>query len=105
MRITIEAAPAAPGTWEEKLQVLRSLADYNPGTRTWGLCLGTPDEQALDALQRRYEAAHTYGTKVPIAPVVPAESWAGPAFDSADLAAVAAAHADAGRPLGQLPAA
>jgi hypothetical protein len=105
LRITIAAAPANAVQWQEQLQLLRSLVTYDPSSQTWRTSLGTLDAHALDTLQRLYETAHRFGTRVHLEPTFVPASWQGPPFTDAELADVAASRRDAGRPLGQLPVA
>ncbi|AOP47993.1 hypothetical protein SL103_18730 [Streptomyces lydicus] len=50
------------------------------------------------------EAARKCGTSVTLQPVVAPRTWSGPTFqDAGELAAVALARAEQGRPLGELP--
>ncbi|MFF4234200.1 hypothetical protein [Streptomyces sp. NPDC001820] len=103
LRITIAAAHAGPTDWEEQLRQLRAVSGYNPKTQTWSVLLGAVDVPELDTLQRLYEAAYTYRTRVHLEPVLVPASWRGSHFTGPETAAALSAQADADRPLGQLP--
>ncbi|MFJ9251046.1 hypothetical protein [Streptomyces sp. NPDC101776] len=60
--------------------------------------------RALEILQCLYEAARRFGTEVRVQAVAAPEAWRGPCFtDVGELAVLAAAQADRGRRLGELP--
>ncbi|WP_164492853.1 hypothetical protein [Streptomyces lydicus] len=57
-------------------------------------------------LNRLFDAASRYRTRISLKPVVAAAHWAWPVLDDGgELARIAAASADRGRRLGHLPAA
>ncbi|MFF7415430.1 hypothetical protein [Streptomyces lydicus] len=104
LKISASAAPANSGHFDQQVQLLRSVAAYDTETSTWHTYIGTLDTRALETLQRLYEGASKFGTTVTLQPVVPPSTWRGPTFhDAGELAAVAAAGAEQGRRLGELP--
>ncbi|WAU82469.1 hypothetical protein O1Q96_23625 [Streptomyces sp. Qhu-G9] len=105
LEVTAAAAPADPAAFEEQRQLLRSVAAFHPTSRTWWTYRGALDVRALTVLQRLYVAAQRLGTEVRGQVIAAPECWNGPCFTEAgELAALAAAEADRGRQLGQLPA-
>jgi hypothetical protein len=101
---TAAAAPASPAAFNEQRQLLCSVAEFNPGPRTWRTHIGALDTRAVDVLQRLYDVAGRFGTTIRVDVVAAPESWSGPSFSEAgELAALVAARADRGRMLGQLP--
>ncbi|TRO56126.1 hypothetical protein [Streptomyces sp. IB201691-2A2] len=104
LEVTAAAAPADPAAFEEQRQLLRTVAVFHPASRTWGTYIGALDVRALIVLQRLYGAAQQFGTEVHIQAIAAPATWNGPCFTEAgELAAFAAAEADRGRQLGQLP--
>jgi len=104
LEVTVAAAPADPAAFEEQRQLLRSVAQFDPGSKTWWTRIGVLDVRALHVLQCLYEAARRFGTEVCVQVIAAPDAWAGPCFtDAGELADLAAARADRGRPLGQLP--
>ncbi|AWN24837.1 hypothetical protein DKG71_00375 [Streptomyces sp. NEAU-S7GS2] len=104
LRISATAAPANTSTFDQQVQLLRSVATYDPETRTWHTFIGALDARALEHLQCLYEAARKFGTTVALEPIVTPPTWTGQSFkDTGELATVAAAQADQGRALGELP--
>ncbi|MCX4564256.1 MULTISPECIES: hypothetical protein [Streptomyces] len=105
LEVTAAAAPVDPAAFEEQRQLLRSVAAFHPASRTWGTYIGALDVRALTVLQRLYGAAQRFGTEVRMQVIAAPATWNGPCFTEAgELAALAAAEADRGRQLGQLPA-
>ncbi|MET8411158.1 hypothetical protein ABZV34_24155 [Streptomyces sp. NPDC005195] len=104
LQITITSAPAAKTQWNEQLNQLRPIAQYNEATQTWSAHIGALNLAGLSTLQTLFDIARTYGTEVCLAPVPVPPPWKGPVFTSdSEIAAHLRAQADAGRPLGQLP--
>ncbi|WP_369244410.1 hypothetical protein [Streptomyces sp. R41] len=104
LEVTAAAAPADPTAFEEQRQLLRSVAAFHRASRTWCTYIGALDVRALKVLQRLYEAAQRFGTAVRVQVIAAPDTWNGPCFTEAgELADLAAAEADRGRQLGQLP--
>ncbi|MDC2956861.1 hypothetical protein PO587_20560 [Streptomyces gilvifuscus] len=90
--------------WQEQLHRLRTIASYDPETRTWHARLGALDLAGLQLLQTLFDTARVHGTEVFLTPVVVPACWDGPVFTrEPTVAALLEAQADPGRPLGQLP--
>ncbi|MFF2385660.1 hypothetical protein [Streptomyces sp. NPDC058108] len=104
LQITITSAPAAKTQWNEQLNKLRPIAQYDEGTQTWSAHVSALNLAGLSTLQTLFDTARAYGTEVCLAPVPVLASWKGPVFTSdSEIAAHLRSQADAGRPLGQLP--
>ncbi|MCX5559487.1 hypothetical protein [Streptomyces sp. NBC_00038] len=104
LEVTAAAAPADPAAFEAQRQLLRSVAQFDTASQTWWARIGALDARALEVLQHLYEAAKRFGTEVRVQAIAAPATWNGPCFtDPGELAAVAAAQADRGRLLGQLP--
>ncbi|MFI1700302.1 hypothetical protein ACH419_30570 [Streptomyces bobili] len=104
LEASVRAAPAADPRWNEQLDSVRSVAQYDGKTQTWCARLGVLDLAGLQKLQILFDAARTYGTEVRLAPAPVPAAWAGPVFTrDSELNVVLAAQADQGRALGQLP--
>ncbi|MCX4706977.1 hypothetical protein OG252_00275 [Streptomyces sp. NBC_01352] len=103
LEATIKAAPAAESQWQEQLDRLRPIAQYDDKTQTWHARLGALDLAGLQRLQALFDAARIHGTEVRLAPVAVPAYWAGPVFTrDPELAALLEEQADRGRALGQL---
>ncbi|MFJ4525624.1 hypothetical protein ACIP4Y_32560 [Streptomyces sp. NPDC088810] len=104
LEATIRTAPAADPQWQEQLDRLRTIASYDPETRTWHARIGALDLASMQMLQTLFDAARVHGTEVRLTPVAVPACWDGPVFTMGpDVAALLEAQADRGRPLGQLP--
>ncbi|MEV5878527.1 hypothetical protein AB0L75_30750 [Streptomyces sp. NPDC052101] len=101
IRTTQTSDPPSP----EQLASLRTIALYDPQTRTWHARLGALDMVGLQTLQTLFDTARVYGTEVNLMPAPVPASWHGPVFTTApDVAAMPEPQTDRGRrPLGQLP--
>ncbi|MGW1364948.1 hypothetical protein ACWCQP_47075 [Streptomyces chartreusis] len=103
LEVTAAAAAAEPAVFEQQRQLLRSVAQFDSGSRTWWAHIGTLNVRTLEILQRLYEAAQRFGTEVSFRVIVAPDGWSEDCFnDAGELAALAQAAADRGRPLGQL---
>ncbi|MEU6381674.1 hypothetical protein [Streptomyces sp. NPDC046909] len=103
LEVTAAAAPADPAAFEAQRQLLRSVAQFDPASRTWWTLIGVLDVRALRILERLFEAARRFGTEVRVEAIAAPVAWKGPHFsDAGELAALVSARADRGRPLGQL---
>ena len=104
LEVTAAAAPADPAAFEQQRQLLRSVAQFDPASRTWRARIGVLDVRALEILQRLYEAARRFGTEIRVEAIAAPDGWPGPCFtDASELAGLVAAEADRGRSLGRLP--
>jgi sirohydrochlorin ferrochelatase len=103
LEVTAAAASAAPASFEQQRQLLRSVTQFDQPSRTWWAYIGTLDVRALRILERLFEAARRFGTEVRVRAIAAPDGWAGPSFsDASELADLVAAQADRIRPLGQL---
>ncbi|WP_405933629.1 hypothetical protein [Streptomyces sp. NBC_00827] len=104
LEVTAAAAPADPAAFEAQRQLLRSVAQFDPASRTWWTYIGALDIRALEVLQHLYDAAKRFGTEARVQVITAPAAWKGPCFTApGELATVAVAQADRGRLLGQLP--
>ncbi|MER5916516.1 hypothetical protein ABT124_40560 [Streptomyces sp. NPDC001982] len=104
LEITIETARADDANWQQQVATLRSIASYDPATKTWGTFIDALDPPSMIALNTLFEAARTFGTKVRLAPARVPAGWAGASFTGDhDMTALLKEQTDQGRPLGQLP--
>ncbi|WP_199546353.1 hypothetical protein [Streptomyces sp. N35] len=102
LQISISAAPS-DRLFREQVGLLRTVADFDPGTKTWAVLRGTFDLRTLEILQTLCDAARLYGTRVHLNPVPVPDHWQGPTLTAdQDLAQHLHVCLDAGRPLGQL---
>ncbi|WP_328976037.1 MULTISPECIES: hypothetical protein [Streptomyces] len=103
LEVTAAAASAAPASFEQQRQLLRSVAQFDAPSRTWWAYTGALDVRALRILECLFEAARRFGTEVRVQAIAAPDGWAGPSFsDVGELADLVTARADHGRPLGQL---
>jgi hypothetical protein len=104
LHITIQAARADDSRWQEQLAVLRLVSSYDPTTQTWNTFIGALDLTSVHTLQTLFDAARSFGSEVQLEPAPFPPTWQGTSFTSdTEVAALLAAQADKGRPLGQLP--
>ncbi|MBC9719623.1 hypothetical protein H9Y04_44865 [Streptomyces sp. TRM66268-LWL] len=102
LQISITAAPS-DRLFGEQVSVLRTVADFDPATKTWSVLRGAFDLQTLEILQTLYGAASAYGSRVGLNPIPVPHRWNGPTFTTDDDPAQHLyAGSDTGRPLGQL---
>ncbi|MFD4716017.1 hypothetical protein ACFWN5_41080 [Streptomyces sp. NPDC058430] len=105
LEATCQSAPCDSPAWDEQRQLLASIGSYDRHERVWTVRIGVLDVSSLAVLNRLYEAARRFGTRVEWNAALAPDTWRGEAFeDTGELARLAAAAADRGRPLGQLPA-
>lgn len=103
LEVTAAAAPAGPASFEQQRQLLRSVAQFDQVSKTWRARIGALDIRALRILEHLFEAARRFGTEVGVQAITAPDTWDGPCFnDAGELADLVTAHADRGRPLGQL---
>ncbi|MGW2706550.1 hypothetical protein [Streptomyces sp. NPDC001340] len=104
LQVTIQAARADDTRWNEQRTALRSVSAYDSTTQTWSTRIGVLDPASVHTLQVLFDAARTFGTAIHLEPMPVPARWTGPFLTSdAEVAALLAANADEGRPLGQLP--
>ncbi|MGW6360160.1 hypothetical protein ACWFR5_34595 [Streptomyces sp. NPDC055092] len=105
LEATCQSAPCDSPAWDEQRQLLASIGSYDRREQVWTVRIGVLDVSSLAVLNRLYEAARRFGARVEWNAALAPDNWRGEAFeDTSELARLAAAAADQGRPLGQLPA-
>ncbi|MFF1713171.1 hypothetical protein [Streptomyces sp. NPDC058268] len=103
LRVSASSAPADSTSFEQQLQLLRSVAGFDPDARIWTAWIGQLDVRALEILQQMYDAASRFGTEIFLDPVAAPPTWQGPTFTTdSDLAALVDVRANRNRALGQL---
>lgn len=99
------SSPCDSPAWDEQRQLLASIGSFDRHEQVWTVRIGVLNVSSLAVLNRLYEAARRFGTRVEWHAVAAPDSWRAEVFeDGNELARLAAAAADRVRPLGQLPA-
>lgn len=83
LKFTATAAHSDATAFEEQVEVLRSVAGFDPQSKTWHGYIGTLNPNALAKLQKLYDAARTWQTVVSLEMVQAPDTWNGPTFSDA----------------------